>query len=132
MWSGCRTYYQDLNDDRVRGFSNILATLGDHDGGSGFNEPLLRAVASYVSKVGGQEAIEQKDWLFDYLRQSVDEANQSSHSADEKSQLLTGLAFFVRGCFAVCGWFALCLLWSGTGSARLGDDRVFIIGGQRV
>lgn len=46
------TYYQDLNDDRVRGFSNILATLGDHDGGSGFNEPLLRAVASYVSKVG--------------------------------------------------------------------------------
>ena len=72
----------DLSD-AVRGFSNILATLGDHDGGSGFNEPLLRAVASYVSKVGGQEAIEQKDWLFDYLRQSVDEANQSSHSADE-------------------------------------------------
>ena len=41
----------DLSD-AVRGFSNILATLGDHDGGSGFNEPLLRAVASYVSKVG--------------------------------------------------------------------------------
>ena len=77
------TYYQDLSDDRVRGFSNILATLGDHDGGSGFNEPLLRAVASYVSKVGGQEAIEQKDWLLDYLRQSIDEVNQSSHSADE-------------------------------------------------
>ena len=73
----------DLNDDRVRGFSNILATLGDHDGGSGFNEPLLRAVASYVSKVGGQEATEQKDWLLDYLRQSIEEANQSSHSADE-------------------------------------------------
>jgi hypothetical protein len=73
----------DLTDDRVRGFSNILATLGDHDGGSGFNEPLLRAVASYVSKVGGQEAIEQKDWLLDCLRQSIDEADQSSHSADE-------------------------------------------------
>lgn len=73
----------DLSDDRVRGFSNILNTLGDHDGGSGFNEPLLRAVASYVSKVGGQEAIEQKDWLFHYLRQSIDEANQSSHSAEE-------------------------------------------------
>jgi hypothetical protein len=27
-----------------------------------------------------------------------------------ESQLLTGLAFFVRGCFAVCGWFALCLV----------------------
>ena len=67
----------------MRGFSNILATLGDHDGGSRFNEPLLRAVASYVSKVGGPEAIEQKDWLLDCLRQSVDEANQSSHSADE-------------------------------------------------
>ena len=73
----------DLNDDRVRGFSNILATLGDHDGGNSFNEPLLRAVASYVSKVGEQEAMEQKDWLLDYLRQSIDEADQTSHSADE-------------------------------------------------
>ena len=45
----------DLNDDIVRGFSNILATLGNHDGGSGFNLPVLRAVASYVSKVGGPE-----------------------------------------------------------------------------
>ena len=50
----------DLNDDRVRGFSNILATLGDHDGGSGFNEPLLRAVASYVSKVGGKKLSSRK------------------------------------------------------------------------
>ena len=31
----------------------------------------------------------------------------------KKSQLLTGLAFFVRGCFAVCGWFALCLALVG-------------------
>ncbi len=50
----------DLNDDRVGGFSNILATLGDHDGGSGFNEPLLRAVASYVSKVGGKKLSSRK------------------------------------------------------------------------
>jgi len=28
----------------------------------------------------------------------------------KKIQLLTGLAFFVRGCFAVCGWFALCVV----------------------
>ncbi|MDA9579354.1 hypothetical protein N9S52_05450 [Gammaproteobacteria bacterium] len=53
-------YCQDLNDDRVRGFSNILATLGDHDGGSGFNEPLLRAVASYISKVGGKKLSSRK------------------------------------------------------------------------
>jgi len=71
-----------------------LATLGDHDGGSGFNEPLLRAVASYVSKVGGQEAIEQKDWLFDYLRQSIDEADQKgARPLKSKSQLRTELAF---------------------------------------
>ena len=50
----------DLNDDRVGGFSNIFATLGDHDGGSGFNEPLLRAVASYVSKVGGKKLSSRK------------------------------------------------------------------------
>ena len=43
----------DLNDDLVRGFSNILVTLGNHDGGSGFNLPMLRAVAAYVSEVGG-------------------------------------------------------------------------------
>ena len=88
------TQDQDLSDDRVRGFSNILATLGDHDDGSGFNEPLLRAVASYVSKVGGQEAIEQKDWLFDYLRQSIDEADQKgARPLKSKSQLRTELAF---------------------------------------
>ena len=73
----------DLNDDRVRGFSNILATLGDHDGGSGFNGPLNSAIASYASKVSEEEAIEQKDRLLDYLRQSIDKADQTSHSADE-------------------------------------------------
>ncbi|MDB2601881.1 hypothetical protein N9Z60_00015 [Gammaproteobacteria bacterium] len=71
-----------------------MATLGDHDGGSGFNEPLLRAVASYVSKVGGQEAIEQKDWLFDYLRQSIDEADQKgARPLKIKGQLIMKLAF---------------------------------------
>jgi trimeric autotransporter adhesin len=34
----------------------------------------------------------------------------ANSAATKKSQLLTGLAFFVRGCFAVCGWFARCLV----------------------
>ena len=48
-----------LSESRIRGFSNILATLGDHEGGNGFYEPLLRATASYVSKVG-RDAAEDK------------------------------------------------------------------------
>ena len=67
----------------VRGFSNILETLGDHDGGDGFYNPLLRATASYVAKAGGEAAQKTKQQLIQHLQSAIDDADQSSHSMAE-------------------------------------------------
>ena len=73
----------ESDENRVRGFSNILATLGDHDDGEGFYNPLLRSTASYVSKVGRKVAESSIDSLVSTLRSAIDNANQSSHCLDE-------------------------------------------------
>jgi len=72
-----------LDENRIRGFSNILATLGDHEGGNGFYEPLLRATASYVSKVGRDTAETSIDSLIENLQSAIDNADQSNHSYAE-------------------------------------------------
>jgi hypothetical protein len=73
----------ELDENRVRGFNNILATLGDHEGGDGFNRPLLRSTASYVSKAGRDIAEKSMDSLIDTLRIAIDNADQSSHCLEE-------------------------------------------------
>lgn len=67
----------------VRGFENILATMGDHEGGSGFYDPLLRSTASYVGRVGGDRASDEREALKEFLRHKIDQANQTNHSVGE-------------------------------------------------
>jgi len=62
----------------VHGFENILDTLGDHQGGEGFNEPLLRAAASYVATKGGRYAEEHIEELKEYLRDCIEGAEKSA------------------------------------------------------
>jgi len=73
----------EFDEDNVRGFNNIIATMGDAEGQNGFYEPLLRSTASFVSAKGGDEAERQREDLKEYLRRRVDEADQSSHSHGE-------------------------------------------------
>ena len=68
---------------RDGGIENILATLGDHEGGDGFNNPLLRATASYARAVGAVAAESQREAFKALLRKHIDQANQSNHSQVE-------------------------------------------------
>ena len=65
----------------THGYEQILASLGDD--GAGFNLPLLRACASFVATVGGQEASEQKEVVKADLRRRIQEANSESHDLAE-------------------------------------------------
>ena len=65
------------------GIENILATLGDHAGGDGFNNPLLRATASYARAVGAVAAESKREAFKALLRKHIDQANQSNHSQVE-------------------------------------------------
>lgn len=65
---------------REGGVENILAALGDHDGGQGFNDPLLRATASYARSVGALAAESNREAFKAMLRERIDQANQSNHS----------------------------------------------------
>jgi hypothetical protein len=65
---------------REGGVENILATLGDQDGGQGFNDPLLRATASHARTVGALAAESDREAFKAMLRERIDQANQSNHS----------------------------------------------------
>lgn len=65
------------------GIENILATLGDHDGGDGFNTPLLRATASFARSVGAIGAEGSREVLKALLRDRIGQANSSNHSQAE-------------------------------------------------
>ena len=73
----------EYDKSKTRGFTNILAEMGDQEGGIGFNLPLIRATASYVSKVGGEETEEEREELKEYLKACIDQADQSNHSVSE-------------------------------------------------
>ena len=63
-----------------KGFKTILAEMGDHEGGLGFNEPLTRAIASYVVRAGSDL---DEGSLIDYLRSRIDAADTSMHSVQQ-------------------------------------------------
>lgn len=61
------------------GFNQILACIGDHPGGDGFHEPIIRATASYVASAGGDNV--DIEWLYQTVRDQALAADASNHDA---------------------------------------------------
>lgn len=59
------------------GFETILGQIGDHAGGEGFHEPIIRAVASYVAT--NEVAKIDAEALFETVRARVLVADRSRH-----------------------------------------------------
>lgn len=59
------------------GFKNRLAMIGDHDGGDGFHNPIISAIASYVAEHGRDNVDPEK--LFQIVRDQVLSADRSQH-----------------------------------------------------
>lgn len=60
------------------GFDHWLAQIGDHPGGDGFNGPIIRAIASHVSKTSSDEL--DREWLKDRIRERIHETDASAHT----------------------------------------------------
>jgi len=66
--------------DGATGFEAILSQIGDHDGGDGFHEPIIRAVASYVSTHGRDGT--DVEGLYETVRDRVLAADSSQHDTE--------------------------------------------------
>ncbi len=62
------------------GFEGWLAKIGDHPGGEGFHEPIIRAIASYV-RANGRDGTDPEK-LFEFVSKRVMEADRSQHDDD--------------------------------------------------
>jgi len=62
------------------GFEGWLARIGDHEGGEGFHEPIIRAAASYVATYGRDGT--DVDALYERIRAVVLAADGSAHARD--------------------------------------------------
>lgn len=60
------------------GFDHWLAQIGDHAGGDGFNGPIIRAIASYVSLTSLDEI--DREGLKETIRQRICETDSSMHT----------------------------------------------------
>ena len=63
------------------GFEYHLSLIGDHDGGEGFHNPVVSAVASYVATNGAEGT--DTDALFDIVSTRVRSADASRHTRAE-------------------------------------------------
>ena len=63
-----------------KGFDYWLKQIGDHPDGDGFNGPIIRAIASYVATVGGDQV--DRDWLRETVRTKIQAADASAHTQD--------------------------------------------------
>lgn len=61
----------------THGYENILSELGDHSGGDGFYNPLLRATASVVAEKGVEWIQHNIERVIQDLQERIDEADQS-------------------------------------------------------
>ncbi len=66
----------------AHGYNNILSEMGDHDGGNGFYEPLLRATGSIVSTEGAGVVTRNMDRIIADLQERIDESDQTAHTQD--------------------------------------------------
>ena len=66
-----------LNASKSHGFENILEQIGDHAGGDGFHEPIIRAAASYVA-THGKDGTDEDD-LFEIISARILTADASHH-----------------------------------------------------
>lgn len=71
------------------GYDAKMASLGDASGCKGFNDVLVSAVASYVSSAGGDYAEQSRDDLKADIRNRIDAADSSNHSASEMARYLS-------------------------------------------
>jgi hypothetical protein len=62
------------------GFEALLASIGDHPGGDGFHEPIIRAIASYVSSNGRSKTDVRV--LFEIIRERILSADRSAHTQE--------------------------------------------------
>jgi hypothetical protein len=65
---------------KAQGFEAHLTAIGDHAGGRGFHDPIIRAVASYASTQGRTRT--DIDALFEVVRARVLTADRSAHDDD--------------------------------------------------
>ncbi len=79
---GSTTDTTTLSSD-AHGYENILSELGDHIGGIGFHEPLLRATASLAREKGTEWIDSNMGSIFADLRERINEADQSNHTPEE-------------------------------------------------
>jgi len=63
--------------ERSLGFEGRLARIGDHEGGDGFHEPIIRACASYVAQNGRAKV--DREALYEIVRARVLAADRSKH-----------------------------------------------------
>lgn len=64
-----------------QGFDYHLSTIGDHIGGEGFHLPVIRAIASHVASIGGDDI--DVEWLFKTVSERVLSADCSHHLQEE-------------------------------------------------
>lgn len=78
-----RVVQQQLSADaggslqRAIGFEAILAQIGDHAGGEGFHNPIIRSAASYISTHGRSDT--DVEALYQVIRERVLAADSSKH-----------------------------------------------------
>ncbi len=65
----------------ARGFDAHLASIGDHAGGGGFHDPIIRAAASYVAEHGADGT--DVEWLYGTIRARVLAADSTHHAPEE-------------------------------------------------
>jgi hypothetical protein len=73
------------NASAASGFEAILRTIGDHKGGGGFHQPIIRAIASYVATHGPNES--DRNALKERVRDAIRVADHSLHSAEYLDQM---------------------------------------------
>jgi hypothetical protein len=71
---------QGASVEQSMGFELLVAKIGDHPGGSGFHEAIIKATASYVAQHG--RAGTDREALYERVRARVLEADRSQHDRE--------------------------------------------------
>jgi len=85
------------------GFEGWLSRIGDHPGGDGFHEPIIKAIASYVRTHGRDDT--NVEALYETVRARILAADRSTHSTDyiEKTASREQLIVAIEGALTKYG-----------------------------